>query len=215
MKIFKFLIDLFYPYKCVFCETVLKDTDICRDCEKDLPYTKGDSTIQKFPFIKKCLSPLYYKDNVRDAVLRYKFFGNESYSIRFGIIMADCIENNLDCGSIDVISWVPLSRKRLRKRGYNQSRLLAKEISARVDVPCGETLKKIRNNPAQSGIRDKDARAKNVVGAYEVAADVKGKYVLLIDDVVTTGATLSECARMLVKAGAKEVYAATLARRDG
>ncbi len=214
MKILDKLAALLYPWRCVFCDSVLKDTDICLECEKKLPYTKGDSIYQKLPFIEKCVSPLYYKDSVRDAVRRYKFYGCRAYSRRFGAMMAECVENNLDCGGIDVISWIPLSRKRLRKRGYDQAQLLAQEISAAVGVPCTPLLKKVRDNKAQSTTRDAKQRAANVAGVYELlpGTDVSGRYILLIDDVVTTGSTLSEAARVLKRSGAKAVMAATLAR---
>ncbi len=111
MKILDLIAHLLYPWKCVFCESVLKDTDICRECEEKLPYTVGDSAMQKFPFIDKCVSPLYYKDKVRASVHRYKFDGCSAYSRRYAALMSDCVENNLDCRSIDVISWIPLSKK--------------------------------------------------------------------------------------------------------
>lgn len=216
IKVFDFVLNLIYPPKCVFCGTVIEKGDLCVECEKNLPYTKGDSIYQKFPFVDKCLSPLYYKDYVRRAVLRFKFAGCSCYSRRLGAIMSECTENNLDCGSIDMVSCIPLSRKRLHDRGYNQAELLAKEISKSIQVPYRSTLKKIKNNTAQSTINDRKQRATNVVGAYRVldSEPVKDKYILLVDDVVTTGATVSECARMLKKAGAKTVYCITLARRE-
>lgn len=215
-KLFGRIFDLIYPPKCVFCEKVLKSGDICDDCADNLPYTKGDAVYQRFPFIAKCFSPLYYKDNVREAVIRCKFGGRQSYSVRFGAIMSECAENNLDCGGIDMVSYIPLGRKRYRHRGYNQSELMAKHIASEVCLPCVDTLVKIRDNPAQSSIKDRAKRAQNVSGAYEVKdpASVRGKTILLVDDVVTTGATLSECARMLSKAGANKIYAITLARHE-
>ena len=91
---------------------------------------------------------------------------------------------------------------------------MAEEISVDIGVPCGPLLRKIRDNKAQSTTRDAKQRAANVAGAYVLAAetDVIGKHILLIDDVVTTGSTLSEAARVLKKAGAKTVWAAALAR---
>ena len=215
-KIFDYILSLIYPPKCVFCGKVIDKSDICSECEKTLPYTKGDSVYQKFLFVDKCISPLYYKDYVRRAVLRFKFSGCSCYSRRLGAIMSECAENNLDCGSIDMISCIPLSKKRLHDRGYNQAELLAREISKAVDVKFVPTLKKIKNNTAQATIKDEKLRAKNVVGVYTVTdpETVKGKYILLVDDVVTTGSTVSECARMLKKAGAKAVYCITLARRE-
>ena len=215
-RLVNFILDLIYPPKCVFCGAVLEKSDICHECEVTLPYTKGDSIYQKFPFVKKCLSPLYYKDNVREAVLRFKFLNAPSYSRRFGAIMSDCAENNLDCGSIDMISCIPLSKKRLKNRGYNQSELLAREISNKIGVPYVALLKKTKHNTAQSTIKDPKQRAVNVIGAYSIsdAEAVKGKHILLVDDVVTTGATLSECARMLKREGAETVYCITLARHE-
>ena len=216
IKIFDYILSLIYPPKCVFCGMVIDKSDICEECEKTLPFTKGDSIYQKFPFVDKCISPLYYKDYVRRAVLRFKFAGCSCYSRRLGGIMSECAENNLDCGSIDMVSCIPLSRKRMHDRGYNQAELLAKEISKKVGVEYLPTLKKIRHNTAQSTIKDSKQRAANVIGAYRVidAEEVKGKYILLVDDVVTTGSTVSECARILKKSGAKAVYCVTLARRE-
>ncbi len=216
MKILDLIAHLLYPWKCVFCESVLKDTDICRECEEKLPYTVGDSAMQKFPFIDKCVSPLYYKDKVRASVHRYKFGGCSAYSRRYAALMSDCVENNLDCRSIDVISWIPLSKKRLRQRGYDQARLLAEEIAAKTGLPCRQLLQKIKNNSAQSLTRDAKQRRENVAGVYALddGADVSGLRILLVDDVVTTGATMSEAARILRKAGAKSVFGVTLARHE-
>ena len=216
MKIHDLIAHLLYPWKCVFCESVLKDTDICRECEEKLPYTVGDSAMQKFPFIDKCVLPLYYKDKVRASVHRYKFGGCSAYSRRYAALMSDCVENNLDCRSIDVISWIPLSKKRLRQRGYDQARLLAEEIAAKTGLPCRQLLQKVKNNSAQSLTRDAKQRRENVAGVYALddGADVSGLRILLVDDVVTTGATMSEAARILRKAGAKSVFGVTLARHE-
>lgn len=216
MKILDLIAHLLYPWKCVFCESVLKDTDICRECEEKLPYTVGDSAMQKFPFIDKCVSPLYYKDKVRASVHRYKFGGCSAYSRRYAALMSDCVENNLDCRSIDVISWIPLSKKRLRQRGYDQARLLAEEIAAKTGLPCRQLLQKVKNNSAQSLTRDAKQRRENVAGVYALddGADVSGLRILLVDDVVTTGATMSEAARILRKAGAKSVFGVTLVRHE-
>ena len=119
-KIFDYILSLIYPPKCVFCGKVIDKSDICSECEKTLPYTKGDSVYQKFLFVDKCISPLYYKDYVRRAVLRFKFSGCSCYSRRLGAIMSECAENNLDCGSIDMISCIPLSKKRLHDKGITK-----------------------------------------------------------------------------------------------
>ena len=109
---------------------------------------------------------------------------------------------------------VPLHPARRRERGFNQSRLLARELAGRRGLPVLRgSLVKLRNAPPQAGLRAAD-RERNVVGAYAARRPgrVRGKVLVLVDDVTTTGATLRECARVLLEAGAKEVRAITLAQ---
>ena len=127
--------------------------------------------------------------------------------------MAQCVLDHPDV-TFDLLSWAPLSRKRLRRRGYDQARLLARAVGERLNVPVTPVLVKRRDIPAQSGLLEQAARRANVLGAYELlpGAEVTGRRVLLVDDVVTSGATLSECARVLLTAGAAQVCAVTLAQ---
>ncbi|MBR5528857.1 MAG: ComF family protein, partial [Oscillospiraceae bacterium] len=113
----------------------------------------------------------------------------------------------------DLIGWVPVSTLRKMSRGYDQAQLLAKETGKALSLQPTRLLKKIRNTPPQSGILGLSQRKANVLGAYKVIdpALVRDKRILLLDDVVTTGATVSECARMLLTAGAKEVFCVTVA----
>ena len=127
-------------------------------------------------------------------------------------LMAACVrEHGL---TADLVTWVPLSRNRLRRRGYDQARLLAEEVAGRLALPCEQTLEKIRNNPAQSGTSGAEERQKNVIGVYRAVTSFAGEHVLLVDDIVTTGATLSEAAKELLNAGAEQVSGLTLARTD-
>ena len=214
MKIKEFLLELFYPSRCAFCGKLVKSGEgMCIRCEKLLPYTGENNRKQHFANVELCVSPLYYEGAVRKALLRYKFAGAASYSRIFGKISAKCIdETQISC---DIITWVALSRKRRRRRGYDQARLLAESAAKELGWPCEELLKKTRDNPAQSGIQDAERRRKNVSGVYEAIdpEKIRGKRILLMDDIVTTGATLSEAASVLKKAGAVSVVAATVARR--
>ena len=127
--------------------------------------------------------------------------------------MAQCIaDHGLD--TFDLICWAPVSKKRRRKRGYDQGELLAREAAKQLGRECVPLLKKVRDTPAQSGLKDPSARRANVMGAYQAVepALVVGKRILLVDDVVTTGETLSECASTLLMAGAEEVFCVTLAK---
>jgi len=147
------------------------------------------------------------------SLLRYKFGGATGYAKVYGRLVADTVRTEL-AGEYDLVTWVPLSRRRLRERGYDQARLLAKATAKALGLPLTPTLHKQRNTQPQSGTGDAAKRRANIAGAYRMktGADVTGKRILLMDDIVTTGATLSECARVLGKAGAEQVVCATVAR---
>ena len=113
----------------------------------------------------------------------------------------------------DIIVPVPLHPTRQRERGFNQASLLAELLRARMSIPCKPMLKRVRYTTTQTAL-DRAERMENLHNAFRLRknADVRGLHVLLIDDVLTTGSTLSECARILKRAGAISVYAATAAR---
>ena len=112
------------------------------------------------------------------------------------------------------MSWVPISRKRLKKRGYDQSKLLAQAVGKLLGVRPVRTLRKIRDTAPQSLTGSAEKRRENVKDAYAVwkPENVIGKRILILDDIFTTGSTVSECARTLGKAGAAEILCAAVAR---
>ena len=205
------LLELLYPPKCAFCRRLVKDGRmICPDCERELPVTGAEVQRTDISHLAVCLSPLYYTGVVRQALHRYKFGGAAAYYRIFAELMATCLREYAP--EVELVTWVPLSRKRLRRRGYDQAKLLAEEVARLAGLPCEQTLEKVRNNPAQSGTSGSEERQKNVQGVYRTVTSFAGEHVLLIDDIVTTGATLSEAAGMLLGAGAEEVSGLTLAR---
>ena len=149
---------------------------------------------------------------VREAVHRYKFNNLQGYCEFFGEKVAEVVDRDL-AGKFDIITWVPLSKAGRRKRGYDQAMLLAMATALNLNDVAAETLRKIKNTMAQSGMTGAAERRANVMGAYEVTDEelIRDKRVLVIDDVMTTGATLGECARTLLMAGAKEVWCAVFA----
>lgn len=212
------VLDLLYPRKCPFCQQILREPDqpLCMDCQPTLPWLVGQEAGRKVDFAENCFSPLRYRGAVPEAVHRYKFGRKRSYGAKFGRLIAQCIRDQ-DLPKMDCVTWAPLSRKRLRERGFDQAELLARWTASELGVPLVSTLKKARHTAAQSGLKDEAARRANALGAYQVRSDtgLKGKTILLVDDVVTSGATLSECARLLRQEGAV-VYCATLAQaREG
>ena len=212
MKLYHFLMELLFPPKCVLCRKLLKDgeMDLCAGCRVDGPEYPNRKI--KLPFLDSFAAVWYYEGNVRSSLLRYKFYNARSYSVSYGRILAMKLLREYP-ESFDILTWVPVSRLRRLRRGYDQVELLAKAVGAELGLPPVPTLKKIRNNRPQSRMKDPAARKANVLGAYRVleTADVTGKRVVLLDDILTTGATAGECARMLRMAGAREVHCAAVA----
>lgn len=214
MSVIGAILDLLYPPRCAFCHRLMDrmGDGVCPDCRKRLPYTGPIGCAQKPGNIERYVSPLYYERTVRDSLHRFKFSHMTGYAgIYAGFMVKAIDENGFSC---DSITWAPVSRKRLLHRGYDQSKLIAEKLAAHYGLPCEKLIKKIRDTKPQSLMPSAAARMENVKGAYAVAhpESVRGKCILLIDDIITSGSTLSECARLLKETGAKEVYAATVAR---
>ncbi len=207
------LLELLYPRRCAFCRRLTGGEGVCAACRKELPAVRGEALEQRFPYVERCLAPLYYEGAVRESLLRYKFGGLRAYGKIYSEILSKCVDGKeISC---DIITWVPLSRKRLRRRGYDQARLLAEGLAEHLGLPCVRLLDKTRDTPPQSGVGGAEARRANAAGVYRAAdpARTAGRRVLLVDDIVTTGATFSACAAVLRMAGAASVSAAALARR--
>ena len=129
-----------------------------------------------------------------------------------GELVAAVIYEQLE-GEYDILSWIPLDRNRRRSRGYDQAELLARDVGRRLQRDVTPVVRKKLGIRPQSQTGEPEKRKANIAGAYKVLdpAQIAGKRILLIDDIVTTGSTLSECAKTLLLAGAEDVRCATLA----
>lgn len=208
------LLDVIYPTRCILCRGFLTPPGrprFCERCAETVMRAKGDDTRGDFFF--RCVSALYYEGSARDAIRRYKFGGVQAYAPAFGELVAERIYQEFPDG-FDVLSWTPLAWERRWRRGYDQSELIAENVAERLRKPLVRTLRKRFGVPPQSRTKDQKKRRENIRGAYRVAdpALIAGKRVLIIDDIVTTGSTLSECAKTLLLGGAEEVLCATLAK---
>lgn len=212
MKLLHWIWGWLFPDKCVLCGHVLEreETDLCRSCRVHAPQCPMSKI--KYPYIDRWIALWYYEADVRQSLLRYKFHNRRSYAAAYGRLLGMKLMEEDDL-AFDVLTWIPVSKKRLRKRGYDQVALLAEKLGAELQVLPVATLKKIRHNRKQSQIAGIAQRRANVLGAYEVPDPtlVAGKRILLLDDIITTGATASECARVLLTAGATEVKFAAVA----
>nr|WP_325237989.1 phosphoribosyltransferase family protein [uncultured Oscillibacter sp.] len=204
MKLTDALLDLLFPPKCPFCGRVRDTLSICPDCEKALPWTDEGRGLRELRGGFLCAAPLWYEGSVREAVRRFKFQGGVTAAGPLGELIARTAAERFS-GEFDVVSWVPVSARRLRKRGYDQSLLLAEAACRLWGVEPERLLCKVRDNPAQSGLESAGERWSNTRDVYAAAGTPAGKRVLLLDDVCSTGATLVSAAETLRAAGAASV----------
>lgn len=212
-KLFAFVVDLFFPPRCICCGEIVPINKTCNcmsELEKlRLPKGKLNLSLnhQLHKYIQDAAAVYHYEGAVKKAIHRFKF-EDKDYIARFlgeelALKANECYREQ----EIDFVVPVPLSKQRLRKRGYNQSLLLANFVALQLAIKCkNNVLFKIVENKEQSRLDKKD-RKKNVKGVYTAKNRecIIGKYVLLVDDIITTGATVDECAQILLHAGASKV----------
>lgn len=215
MRVWEKVLDLLFPPKCPYCQKIMEDprAAVCPECQPRLPWLEGKAGERRIDFADGCFSPLAYRDAVPGAVHRYKFSRVRALGKPLAALMAQCLSGRLPEGA-DLITWAPLSGKRLRERGFDQAELLAREVGRLLSIPAAPALEKTRNTGPQSELEEESARRANARGAYALlpGTDLTGRRVVLVDDVVTSGSTLSECAALLRQGGAAQVYCLTLAR---
>jgi ComF family protein len=163
--------------------------------------------LKKAPPFSKVLNYGLYEGVLAEAINHLKFHGLKRLAKPLGSLLAV-----FDLSGSDGIVPVPLSIRSLRERGFNQSLLIARVISKKLNVPLlMDNLRKIKETPPQIGLSARE-RLLNLKNAFEVRGSIQGLRLLLVDDVMTTGTTVTECSKVLMRAGAKEVTVLTLAR---
>ena len=208
----RWFLDLIYPPKCMLCHKLLESSDdaMCPGCGYELP--EYDGPLRKVTYFEKAVAPFFYEEPIRGAILRLKFHGMQTYASQFAEWMAVWVRDHLE-GEFDLITWVPCSRRRRWTRGFDQAELLAGELGNVLNVPVVCTLEKFKNNPKQSKIADAARRRANVLGVYRAVEpeQFSGKRILVVDDVLTTGSTLSECGKVLRMSGSGDLVCAVIA----
>ena len=219
------LLDLLLPEYCVVCRR--EGSYLCPDCEPAL------STLQK-PFCVVCASPRVpqlcdwcrrtapafdsvrapyeFRDTARRIVHDLKYRHIRIAVPRIARLLAEYLERNPY--PIDAYCSVPLHPSRERSRGFNQSELITRELSRLTGVPVNSAaLRRTRNTPPQVSMETSGDRRRNIADAFECLSDVSARRYMLIDDVVTTGSTMSACADALKNAGAANVWGLAFARQ--
>lgn len=203
------VLDIFYPGipVCVVCGTEKQvSANLCSACAQNMDELKAGQT-EAFGF--KAYAPYWYQDEAAHIVQAYKYGGGRWLSV----FMAQKILHTV-CDAhvqIDGICHVPLHNRKRRKRGFDQAQLLAQHLSKWMGKPYVDVLRRVRNTPSQTKL-DRQHRQLNIQDAF-VSNAANGRF-LLIDDVLTTGATAAECARTLMYAGAQGVCVAAFAQAD-
>lgn len=225
-KIFNFgfaLRSLLFPERCALCGRLCSTRYFCNNC-KDLPQLYEKRRCEKcglplkncecavfFYYFNKIVAPFPNEGAAKKAFYAFKFSGAANLASYFAILMAQSVKEQFSPLTIDVVTAVPMHRAKKQKRGYNQAEVLGKLVAAELKLPYRTLLRQCRKRKEQHFAGTVQERFENTVGKYapNVKKRLNGKTVLLVDDIKTTGATLSECARQLKLSGAAAVYCVT------
>ncbi|HZD60259.1 MAG TPA: ComF family protein [Anaerolineae bacterium] len=221
---FRSLLDLVFPPRCRLCRKPSTEV-VCTECFESFPKISGTicrrcgkpcrRTVDecrdctgKILHFSLARSGGSYAGSLKEAIHHLKYKNGKKIALYLARFIADCSSELMD--NVGAIAFVPLTRYKEAKRGYNQSKLIAQELSLLFNKPLYRDLVKIRDIPEQNKLGLAD-RSSNVKGVFVAKAQVSGR-MLLVDDVYTTGSTVNECAIALRKAGASEVLVVTVAR---
>jgi ComF family protein len=225
------LISTVYPPRCVLCGSRgFGDLDICEVCYQDLPWIgsaclqcsiplarhsgghlKCGQCLQKSPAFDRSLSLFSYEKETVRLIQQLKFNEKLAYSRLLGTMLADAVAEHAT-GLPECILPVPLYKKRLRQRGFNQSIEIARPVANALNIPLDTgSVKRVRDTHSQTEL-DKQQRRKNIRAAFEIVEPFGAQHVAVVDDVVTTTSTVNEMARMLKRAGVRRVDVWSIAR---
>ncbi len=213
----------FFPERCIFCNNVIEPLQLsCRECRAAISKVKppicsfcgsnkNECTCEKKRHAyDRVIAPFYYEGSVKSGVLRLKKRDDPQAITFFASQMVAAIRRESPDLPFDAVCFTPMTKMDQRKREYNQSRLLAEKVAYLLQLPLCDALVKIYETKPQKGL-DRAARSGNVLGVFDVRDSFSARSVLLVDDVVTTGATAHECAKMLKLYGAETVTVAAVA----
>ncbi len=216
---------LFFTNHCIYCNEVIgRGETVCTECKEDLPKIKGERCKLCGAGKDHCdckkhrmaydgiTSPFYYEGGVMRGIRKLKFNGKDHIAHQLAKDMAHCVRKDFADVNFDFICYVPFTNLQKLKRSYNTSELLAGELSEVLNIPISREIYKLFETDTQHKM-GVVSRKGNVFGVYDVRHPerIKGKTILLVDDIKTTGVTLDECVWILKIRGAKEVYCVTAA----
>ena len=229
-------LDVFYPRSCAGCGGIPTGSGmhLCWDCLADSMFIKdpfcsccGDPVAgavyhafecswcrRTHPEFVMARSAVRYRGRIKKILAEFKYGKQCHLAVDLGSLLAGCVQAHFSDVAFDGVAYVPLHPRKGRERSFNQARLLAVDASRRLKIPVLHgCVKRVRFTSTQTRLNAEE-RKRNVRGAFEVSMPdwTSGRRILLVDDVMTTGATVNECARVLMDTGALSVHVATVAR---
>lgn len=221
IKSIKQIVYSILPRRCAYCGRVIpSDLLMCAECEKSLPRINGKvcrkcgrgtdfcSCKGAEMYFESLAAPFYFEGNVRKGMHAFKFRKSPDNAKAYGVEVSETIRQRFDGVDFDFITEVPMTRKSIKNRGYNQCSLICKNISENIGIEYKQgVLVKLYETENQHGLSYR-LRKGNLTGVFDVEnpETVKDKTVLVCDDISTSGETLNECAKMMWLHGAREVY---------
>lgn len=206
---YKLCLYLLFPPHCVGCSRW--GTYLCPACYEDLHFYSLPLTLKLDPCsLDHVFAVGNYQEPLSSLIHVYKYKGVKEV----GGVIARLIYHSTAVPEVEALTFVPLHPQRLAERGFNQSQLIAEELSNLMKIPCVDLLQRIRYTTTQASVKDRKERLTHLHNCFALQPDVSKPLpasVLLIDDVTTTGTTLNECARVLKAAGVKTVVGLTIA----
>ncbi len=207
-KLFSSLLSILFPPRCALCNQVIakEDFGLCKHCvQQSHPVHNRWLTLPN----TRCLYPFTYAGTIKKAIYAYKFHGRKELAHHFANWMYEAFAT--DKFDYDLVVCVPMSMDKLRERGYNQTGVIAKLLAKKMHVAYSRhCLVKGKDNRTQHRL-SRSERFENIKGVFYVNEDVSHKKILLIDDIITTGATIMECTQMLLESGCERVDSAVIA----
>lgn len=210
----KYWLDWIFPNRCPLCNKFIDwDKLLCEKCKDELPYLENMIVKGKCPEAEKVFALFAYNDTAVDGIYGLKHSNGVNFAEYASICLVDFMAEELTFDDIDLVTCVPMSKTKLLDRKYNQAEVFAKHMSKRLGKSFnGKLLQRKHNNIEQHMLSSEQRRenAENVYHIHNKYNDIKGKNILICDDVITTGATMSKCIRLLKEMGADKVYVAAI-----
>lgn len=206
------ILDFVYPKKCLICGKKGENKYICEDCFSNFDKKVNLRKVRNKPYEYVLWIDRY--ENLRRNIIRFKFYGAPYYSEYFGMILLKDKENFDFLKTFDLVIPIPMFKKKKLKRGYNQAELLANYLSKQLKINISNNnLVKTRENKTQS-LLSKEERRQNVKDVFKVTNSEKilNKKIILVDDIITTGTTISEASRILKESGVKKIVVVSIAK---